>query len=152
MNHHRDTLNVTVKKLSSNAKLPTPCSDFAAGSDLYAAASLTILPHGKAVVPTDISIAIDDPNYYARVAPRSGLAVRSHIDVGAGVVDYDYRGPIAVVLFNHDPVNAFAVNIGDRVAQLVFERIAVPIFAELEPGQELPSTARGVGGFGSTGK
>ena len=149
---NRDTIHVTVKKLSSNAKLPTPCSEFAAGSDLYAAETLIIPPQGKAVVPTDISIAIDNPNFYARVAPRSGLAVRNHIDVGAGVVDYDYRGAIAVVLFNHDPVNSFAVKIGDRIAQLVFERIAMPIFAELEPGQELPTTTRGAGGFGSTGK
>jgi deoxyuridine 5'-triphosphate nucleotidohydrolase len=80
-------------------------------------------------------------------APRSGLAVKNFIDVGAGVVDYDYRGNVGVVLFNHGEED-FAVARGDRVAQLVLERISMAGVTEV---QELAETARGAGGFGSTG-
>jgi dUTP pyrophosphatase len=88
-----------VKKLSEKAQLPTRGSKGAAGYDLFAAKSIVIPAKGRAIVPTDISIAIPEGTY-ARVAPRSGLAVKHGIDVGAGVVDYDYRGPLGVVLFN----------------------------------------------------
>lgn len=81
------------------------------------------------------------------VAPRSGLAWKHSIDVGAGVVDVDYRGPIGVILFNHSDV-AFEVKTGDRVAQLIIERIMTPEVVEVE---SLDSTVRGAGGFGSTG-
>lgn len=80
-------------------------------------------------------------------APRSGLAWKHSIDVGAGVVDADYRGPVGVVLFNHSDAD-FAVMPGDRVAQLVLERIATPDVAEVD---DLDATVRGGGGFGSTG-
>ena len=82
-----------------------------------------------------------------RIAPRSGLAVKNFIDVGAGVVDYDYRGNVGVVLFNHGDAD-FVVARGDRVAQLVLERISMAAAKEV---QDLPDTARGAGGFGSTG-
>lgn len=82
------------------------------------------VPAGRqALIKTDLSIAIP-PNTYARIAPRSGLAVKKMIDVGAGVVDYDYRGPVGVVLFNHGP-DDFIVKRGDRVAQLILERICM---------------------------
>jgi len=84
---------------------------------------------------------------YGRVAPRSGLAWKHHIDVGAGVIDADYRGNVGVVLFNHSEKD-FPVQVGDRVAQLILERIIVPDVVEV---QELPDTIRGAGGFGSTG-
>jgi deoxyuridine 5'-triphosphate nucleotidohydrolase len=80
-------------------------------------------------------------------APRSGLAVKNFIDVGAGVVDYDYRGNVGVVLFNHGEQD-FAIARGDRVAQLILERICMAPAVEV---QELSDTARGSGGFGSTG-
>lgn len=80
-------------------------------------------PHSQFIVKTDIAIAIP-PNTYARVAPRSSLAAKHFVDVGAGVVDYDYRGNVGVVLFNHADV-PFKVSRGDRVAQLVLERIAM---------------------------
>jgi hypothetical protein len=83
-------------------------------------------------------------------APRSGLAWKKHIDVGAGVVDYDYRGPVGVVLFNHGTED-FGVSRGDRVAQLILERISMAAVVEVEEGGELPETKRGQGGFGSTG-
>jgi dUTP pyrophosphatase len=93
-----------------------------------------------------LSIAIPE-NTYARIAPRSGLAWKHFIDVGAGVIDYDYRGAVGVVLFNHSDVD-FAVKVGDRVAQMVLERISMAGVVEV---QELSATARGAGGFGSTG-
>lgn len=107
----------------------------------------TVIPaRGKAIVKTDLAIAIPE-NTYARIAPRSGLAVKHFIDVGAGVVDYDYRGNVGVVLFNHSDVD-FPVKQNDRIAQLILEKIAmVPV----EEVMELPSSERGEGGFGSTG-
>lgn len=91
-----------------------------------------IPPRGRLVVPTDISIAVPH-GCYGRVAPRSGLAVKNFIDVGAGVIDEDYRGPLGVVLFNFGE-EEFKVKEGDRVAQLVMERIWTPEVVEVEVG------------------
>jgi dUTP pyrophosphatase len=88
------------------------------------------------------------PGTYGRIAPRSGLALKYFIDVGAGVVDSDYRGPLKVVLFNHGEV-PFIVKIGDRIAQLICEKIEYP---ELREVVSLKDTLRGNGGFGSTGQ
>lgn len=101
---------------------------------------------GKGIVKTDLSIAIPHGTY-ARIAPRSGLAVKHFIDTGAGVVDEDYRGAVGVVLFNHSDVD-FNVKQGDRVAQLILERIVTPEVVEVE---SLDQTTRGAGGYGSTG-
>lgn len=95
---------------------------------------------------TDLSIAIP-LGTYARVAPRSGLAWKNFIDVGAGVVDYDYRGNVGVILFNHGKED-FVIKRGDRVAQLILEKIATPDVVEVD---DLDETDRGAGGFGSTG-
>lgn len=81
------------------------------------------------------------------VAPRSGLAWKHSIDVGAGVVDADYRGPVGVILFNHSDVD-FEVKVGDRIAQLIVEKIVTPQVVEVD---DLDATVRGAGGFGSTG-
>ncbi|XP_030045265.1 deoxyuridine 5'-triphosphate nucleotidohydrolase, mitochondrial, partial [Microcaecilia unicolor] len=101
----------------------------------------------KAVVNTDIQIALPS-GFYGRVAPRSGLAAKHFIDVGAGVIDEDYRGNVGVVLFNFGK-ESFKVKKGDRVAQLICERICYP---ELEELKGLDETDRGAGGFGSTGQ
>jgi len=85
--------------------------------------------------------------FFQFAAPRSGLAAKHFIDVGAGVIDQDYRGNVGVVLFNFGEED-FKVNKGDRIAQLILERIYIP---ELEELQNLDNTARGSGGFGSTG-
>uniref|UniRef100_A0A453H1T0 Deoxyuridine 5'-triphosphate nucleotidohydrolase n=1 Tax=Aegilops tauschii subsp. strangulata TaxID=200361 RepID=A0A453H1T0_AEGTS len=107
----------------------------------------TVVPaRGKALVATDLSIAIPEGTY-ARIAPRSGLALKHAIDAGAGVIDADYRGPVGVVLFNHSEVD-FVVKPGDRVAQMIIQVIATPEVAEVE---DLDATVRGEGGFGSTG-
>ncbi|RYP89633.1 hypothetical protein DL770_004280 [Monosporascus sp. CRB-9-2] len=135
-----------IKKLSEKARLPTRGSAFAAGYDLYAAKATTVPARGKALVDTDISIAVP-AGTYGRIAPRSGLAAKNFIDTGAGVIDADYRGPVKVLLFNHSDAD-FAVAEGDRVAQLVVERIYTPEVVEVA---ELEESVRGAGGFGSTG-
>ncbi|XP_028773824.1 deoxyuridine 5'-triphosphate nucleotidohydrolase-like [Neltuma alba] len=135
-----------VKKLSDKAVLPSRASSLSAGYDLSSAVETKVPARGKALVATDLSIAIPEGTY-ARIAPRSGLAWKHSIDVGAGVIDADYRGPVGVILFNHSDAD-FEVKIGDRIAQLIIERIMTP---EVEEVQDLDSTARGEGGFGSTG-
>lgn len=102
--------------------------------------------HGKALVKTDLAIAIPEGTY-ARIAPRSGLAWKNSIDTGAGVVDYDYRGNVGVILFNFGDAD-FEIKRGDRIAQLILERISM---AEVQETEELFETTRGTGGFGSTG-
>ncbi|XP_060780296.1 deoxyuridine 5'-triphosphate nucleotidohydrolase, mitochondrial [Neoarius graeffei] len=134
-------------KLSAHATTPSRGSAKAAGFDLYSAYDYSIAPMDKVIVKTDIQIAVP-AGCYGRVAPRSGLAVKHFIDVGAGVVDEDYRGNVGVVLFNFGK-ETFEVKKGDRVAQLVCERICYPELQELET---LDETERGDGGFGSTGR
>lgn len=95
----------------------------------FSAYEATVPAGRQALIKTDLSIAIP-PNTYARIAPRSGLAVKKMIDVGAGVVDYDYRGPVGVVLFNHGSED-FKVQKGDRVAQLILERICMADIEEV---------------------
>ena len=95
---------------------------------------------------TDIQIKVPHGTY-GRIAPRSGLSWKNHIDIGAGVVDEDYRGNVGVVMFNHAETE-FVVKKGDRIAQLVCEKISYP---EIEVLETLDNTERGEGGFGSTG-
>ncbi|KAK1785241.1 hypothetical protein P4O66_018638 [Electrophorus voltai] len=142
-----DKVVLKFAKISEHATTPTRGSAKAAGYDLYSAYDYTIGPMDKAIVLTDIQIAVPT-GCYGRVAPRSGLATNHFIDVGAGVVDEDYRGNLGVVLFNFSK-SAYEVKKGDRVAQLVCERIFYPELLELETLEE---TKRGSGGFGSTGK
>lgn len=134
-------------RLSEHATAPTRGSASAAGYDLYSAYDYTIPPMERAIVKTDIQIAVPS-GCYGRVAPRSGLAVKHFIDVGAGVIDEDYRGNVGVVLFNFGK-EKFEIKKGDRIAQLICERIFYP---DLEEVQALDNTERGSGGFGSTGK
>jgi dUTP pyrophosphatase len=135
-----------VKKLSPDAVVPNRSSAGAAGYDLHASKATTIPARGKCIVPTDIAMAIPE-GYYGRVAPRSGLAAKHHIDVGAGVIDCDYRGAVGVVLFNHSDKD-YEITQGDRVAQLVITKIDTPPVVEVD---DLDDTVRGEGGFGSTG-
>jgi dUTP pyrophosphatase len=113
---------------------------------LNSAYDCVIPARGKFIVKTDIQIELPE-GCYGRVAPRSGLAAKNFIDVGAGVIDEDYRGNVGVVMFNHSDVE-FAVAKGDRIAQLICERIFYPTLEELP---SLSDTQRGAGGFGSTG-
>lgn len=134
-------------KLTSKAFTPTRGSKLAAGYDLYSAYDVVIPAKGKALVKTDIQISLPE-GCYGRVAPRSGLAYKHFIDVGAGVIDQDYRGNVGVVMFNFSETE-FEVKAGDRIAQLICEKIYLPDLEELET---LDETERGDGGFGSTGK
>ncbi|XP_055542173.1 deoxyuridine 5'-triphosphate nucleotidohydrolase [Wyeomyia smithii] len=133
-------------KLSKEAFAPTKGSEKAAGFDLKSAYDYIVPARGKQLVKTDIQVQLPE-GCYGRVAPRSGLAVKNFIDVGAGVVDEDYRGNLGVVLFNHSDTE-FKVTRGDRIAQFICERIFYP---ELEEVTTLTETERGAGGFGSTG-
>ena len=155
---------VKFKKLSSDAIAPTQGSSGAAGFDLYAS-QYCIIPGattGKGVnfigndfvvktsqhlVKTDIAVKIPD-THYGRIAPRSGLALKSQIGVGAGVVDSDYRGEVGVLLINHGSKD-FHIQKGDRIAQLIFEKCETK--AKLVEVEDLDDTNRGSGGFGSTG-
>lgn len=133
-------------KLTEHALEPVRGSERAAGMDLRSAYDAVIPARGKALVKTDIQIQVPQGSY-GRIAPRSGLAAKNFIDVGAGVIDEDYRGNVGVLLFNHSDTD-FNVSRGDRIAQLICERIYYP---ELEQMDKLEDTQRGEGGFGSTG-
>lgn len=136
-----------VKKLSYDARLPTRGSDGSVGYDLYSSVDAVVpCQSGNVLVGTGIAISIPD-GLYGRVAPRSGLAVKHCIDVGAGVIDPDYTGEVKVVLFNHGDKD-FEVKKGDRIAQLILERCETPMVKEIGLLEE---TLRGSGGFGSTG-
>lgn len=121
-------------------------SALAAGYDLSSAHAAVVPAHGKQLIKTDL--AISTPlDCYGRIAPRSGLALKRHIDVGAGVVDADYRGNVGVVLFNFGETDLEVVA-GDRIAQLILERVHLPSIQEVD---DLPVSSRGTDGFGSTG-
>lgn len=142
------TLKLLVQKHPDhpNAKLPTRGSAAAAGYDLYASEKVVLPRGGRKVVQTGICLAIPT-GHYGRVAPRSGLASKHGIDVGAGVIDEDYRGLLGVLLFNLGDAD-FTIEQGDRVAQLIIEKISTP---DVEEVADLQETVRGAGGFGSTG-
>ncbi|CAK1545684.1 unnamed protein product [Leptosia nina] len=133
-------------RLSENAFPPVKGSEKAAGYDLKSAYDYIVPARGKELVKTDLQIELPS-ECYGRVAPRSGLAVKNFIDVGAGVIDEDYRGNVGVVLFNHSDQD-FIVKKGDRIAQLICERVYYPKLVEVS---NLTETIRGDGGFGSTG-
>lgn len=138
--------SLQVKLLSPTAKPPTRGSAFAAGYDLYASAPATLRSKSRGIVSTSISIAVP-AGTYGRIAPRSGLAAKHGIDTGAGVIDADYRGEVKVLLFNLGDED-FEIKEGDRVAQLILERIVTP---DVEVVEVLEESVRGAGGFGSTG-
>ena len=137
-------------KTSTNATLPSRGSSQAACLDLHAAQHLIIPPLGKGFVFTDL-IALVPTGCYGRIAGRSGLAIRNHITITGGVIDSDYRGNIGIIIFNNNPVRFFEVNIGDRIAQLICERISLPKVQECFSLQEMIMTERGSQGFRSTG-
>ena len=160
-------MKFNVKFLNENAKLPVYGSQYAAGMDVFSAVECSIPPLSRKLVGTGISMSWynevndaangaasdirldDETNYYLRIAPRSGLAAKSSVDVGAGVVDYDYRGEVFVLLINNHPENAFEVRQGDKIAQLILEKCLRPVIGEVT---EHSATERGGNGFGSTGR
>jgi len=141
-------VRLAVHKLRPEAVLPTYMTDGAAGMDLAAAESVTLPPGGRALVATGLAIAVP-AGHEAQVRPRSGLAVKFGVTClnSPGTIDSDYRGELKVLLVNHG-AEPFVVTPGMRIAQLVLARVERAEVAEVT---ELPATARGDGGFGSTG-
>jgi dUTP pyrophosphatase len=147
-------LELRVKRLLHGAGLPFPAyqSAGAAGLDLLAAVPdggpVVILPGGRALIPTGLALEID-AGFEAQTRPRSGLALKHGVTVlnAPGTIDSDYRGEVGVILINHGE-HPFEVRRGERIAQLV---IAPAIQARLVEVDEISVTARGAGGFGSTG-
>lgn len=148
--YNSNQIELKVKLLNSNAKLPVYSSTEAAGMDICSNVDICIPPKTTQLVKTGISVSwsgLDSDNYYLRIAPRSGLAYKSGIFVNAGVIDKDYRGEIGVVLYNSSD-KEFKVNINDRIAQMILEKINRVNIVQTD---ELDFTDRGTGGFGSTG-
>ena len=138
--------HLIVKLLNANARAPSRQSALAAGYDLYSAENVTIPAYDRNRVGTGVAVALPHGTY-GRIAARSSLAYLAGVDVGGGVIDADYRGEVAVIIFNHGGVS-FDVKVGDRIAQLLIEPILTPDVLVVD---SLTETARGAGGFGSTG-
>jgi dUTP pyrophosphatase len=141
------TLNaLRFKQLDSRAVLPKRGSALAAGLDVCSIEDLEIAPKQRVMARTGLAVAIP-LGFYGRVAPRSGLAAKNGLDVLAGVIDSDYRGEVCCLLYNtgEETINLPA---GSKICQLIVEQIITP---EAEWAMDLDETARGAGGFGSTG-
>ncbi len=145
-------MDIYIKKLESAMDLPLPrfMTNGAAGMDLYANVreETVIFPKKIKLIPTGISIALP-VGYEAQIRPRSGLAIKYGISLvnTPGTIDSDYRGEINLIMINFGE-NSFIINRGDRIAQMVINRIEIPNIIEVK---ELEDTNRGAGGFGSTG-
>ena len=142
-------LTVSVVRLDPDLPLPSYAHPGDAGADLVTAVDVTLDPGERAMVPTGIALALPD-GYVALVHPRSGLAARHGLSIvnTPGTIDAGYRGEIKVLLINHDPSTPIKLTRGDRIAQLVVQRFERAGFVEVD---ELPASARGAGGYGSTG-
>lgn len=143
-------MKVNIKKLNENAIIPTYGSEYSAGADLYACidSDVTILPGETKLIKTGLAIEVPE-GYGAFIYARSGLASKRGLAPAnkVGVVDSDYRGEVMVALHNHSSI-AQTVSVGERIAQMV---IAPFLKADFTVVDELSSTERGAGGFGSTG-
>lgn len=143
-------INIQVKRLPHGAGLPLPAyaTDGAAGMDVVAAEDVTLAPMARHAVATGLALAIPD-GFEVQVRPRSGLALKHGISLPntPGTIDSDYRGELKVILINLG-AESFEIRRGDRIAQLVVAPVQLGRMVEVA---ELDDTARGVGGFGSTG-
>ena len=142
-------MRIEVQRLDPGLPMPAYARDGDAGLDLYAAETVTLAPGARAAVGTGVAVAIP-PGYAGFVLPRSGLALRHGLSLvnTPGLIDAGYRGEIRVILINHDRESPITLTRGDRIAQLVIQRIES---ADLIEVAKLPPTSRGSGGFGSTG-
>jgi len=143
------TVEVLLTRLDPDLPLPERAHPGDAGSDLFAAADVDLEPGQRAVVGTGVCIALPD-GYAAFVHPRSGLAARYGVTIvnAPGTVDAGYRGEIKVILLNTDAEHPVQFRRGDRIAQLVIQKVERPVFREVA---NLPGSQRGEGGHGSTG-
>lgn len=144
-------IDVAIRRLRNAEGLPLPAYETAgaAGLDLRAAEDMTLKPGARGLMPTGLAIALPQ-GFEAQVRPRSGLAIKHGITVlnAPGTVDSDYRGEIKVPLINHGEED-FVITRGDRIAQLIVAPVTRIVWQEK---QELDDTARGAGGFGSSGR
>lgn len=145
MNH----IEVQIKRLDKDLPIPQYAKSGDAGVDIYARIDCTLAPGQRAMVPTGIAIALPD-GYVCFAHPRSGLAAKHGISIvnAPGTIDAGYRGEVQIILINTDTQHTFEIKRGDRIAQLVFQKVEHANFNEVE---ELPDSERGRDGFGSTG-
>ena len=143
-------VQVLITRLDPLIPLPVYAKGGDAGADIVTRVDVTLQPGERALVPTGIAIALPD-GYVALVHPRSGLAIKHGVTMvnAPGTVDAGYRGELQCILINHDRNDAVTFHKGDRIAQLVIQKVERAEFVEV---QDLPGSGRGTGGFGSTGK
>jgi dUTP pyrophosphatase len=143
------TVQVLITRLDPSVPLPQYAKGGDAGADIATRVDVTLQPGERALVPTGISIALPD-GYVALVHPRSGLAIKHGVTMvnAPGTVDAGYRGELQCIMINHDAKEAITFHKGDRIAQLVIQKVERAEFVEVK---ELPGSGRGIGGFGSTG-
>ena len=130
-------------KMSTNAVTPTRATEGSVGLDFYSPADYIIPPHSQLLIPTQIKLQIP-LGHYGRLASKSGLAILHQLHVGAGVIDLDYMGEIMILLIN-TASRVHPITKGNPIAQLILEKVSIPILRELK---ELPSTTRGAHGCG----
>lgn len=142
----KDAATLSFKKLDERAVLPTRGSLYSAGLDLFSLEDLAIAPKQRILARTGLAVAIPE-GHYGRIAPRSGLALRTGLDVLSGVIDADYRGEIGCLLYNTGD-ETITLPAQSKICQLIIEKIITP---EAVWAAEIDETDRGSGGFGSTG-
>jgi dUTP pyrophosphatase len=143
-------VSVLIKRLDASLPLPTYAKGGDAGADLVTRIDVSLAPGERALIPTGIAIALPD-GYAAFVHPRSGLAIKHGVSMvnAPGTVDAGFRGELQVILINHDKDETVTFSRGDRIAQLVIQKVEKANFVEVS---ELPGSGRGTDGFGSTGR
>jgi dUTP pyrophosphatase len=141
---------VLIKRLDLDLPLPKYSKGGDAGADIVSRIDITLQPGERALVPTGIALALPD-GYVALVHPRSGLAIEHGVTMvnAPGTVDAGFRGELQCILINHDPRESVSFKRGDRIAQLVFQKVERAEFVEVDV---LPGSGRGEDGFGSTGR
>ena len=142
-------VQVLITRLEPSVPLPVYAKGGDAGADIVTRIDVTLQPGERALVPTGISLALPD-GYVALVHPRSGLAIKNGVTMvnAPGTVDAGYRGELQCIMINHDPQEAITFHKGDRIAQLIIQKVEHAVFVEVT---HLPGSGRGEGGFGSTG-
>lgn len=143
-------MEIKLKRLDPELPVPKYAHHGDAGCDLFSRVDLTVKPGERAVVPTGVALAIPD-GHAGFVQPRSGLAAKHGISVvnTPGLIDSKYRGEVRVILINLDPKESFRIQRGDKIAQLLIQPVETADFTVVD---DLDDTARGAGGFGSTGR
>lgn len=145
----KHSVEVLITRLDPGVPLPSYAKGGDAGADIVTRVDVTLAPGERILVPTGIAIALPD-GYAAFVHPRSGLAIKYGVTMvnAPGTVDAGYRGELQCILINHDSKDCVSFKRGDRIAQLVIQKVERANFVEV---RELPGSGRSDGGFGSTG-